>query len=103
MNPKIEREKNMNQSACMYTNYFSAIEGLQKQRIITYCAEDTPNGVFLRLHQKSDLAERAEACLCPGISIETATRFLKYIWENRIGVGCWYEILHDLDIPFTVV
>lgn len=87
----------------MYTNYFSAIEGLQKQRIITYCAEDTPNGVFLRLHQKSDLAERAEACLCPGISIETATRFLKYIWENRIGVGCWYEILHDLDIPFTVV
>lgn len=94
----------MNQnSACMYTNYFSAIEGFQKQSIITYYAEDTPDGVFFRLMQKGDFTEHTESCLCPSISLESGKHVLKYIWENRIGVGCWYEILHDLDIPFTVV
>ena len=87
---------------CSFVSRYSEIEGLQKRRTVTYAAEATANGVCLLLRQENDFGIRTEACVCPSVSSETAASVLQYIFENSIGVGCWYDVLRDLSIPYTV-
>lgn len=88
---------------CTFTNQYSEIDGFQESRTVTYSAEAIPDGVQLIVKQESAAGLLTEACVCPSESFENTVSFLKYICENSIGIGSWYDILNDMDIQFTVV
>lgn len=87
----------------IFTGHYSEIEGYQKSRTVTYGAEQTPKGIRLSVEEKCGSDIRKEECVCPSDSFEHLTAFLKYICENSIGVGGWYDILQDRGIQFQVL
>lgn len=89
-------------TTCSFTRQYSAIEGLQQRRTITYAAKTTADGIYLLLKQESDRDSRTEACICPFATMDTAAAFLRYMCENGVDIGCWFDVLRDLRIPFTV-
>ncbi len=87
---------------CKFTNSYSEIKSFQKSRTIMYSAEVIAEGIYLSISQKSGSDIYTEACVCSSASFEYITSFLKYICENSIGLGGWYDLLSDMDIEFTV-
>lgn len=68
-----------------------------------YSAEIVPKGILLSVKQVSGSDIYTESCICSAESFDKAKAFMKYISENSIGVGCWYDILHDMEMKYTVV
>ena len=87
---------------CVFTNRYSEIEGFQPSRTVTYCAEPTPEGVRLSVRQESGSDLHTESCICPTEVSERVASFLRYICENSIGLGNWFDVLEDSGIPFAV-
>ncbi|MGN1080794.1 MAG: hypothetical protein ACI4QV_01760 [Acutalibacteraceae bacterium] len=88
---------------CEFTNCYSEIKGFQKQKVMVYSARAVSNGIFMSLTLKSESDVNTEACLCAAGSFDRIEAFMKYISENSIGLGSWYGILQDMDIPFTIL
>ena len=88
---------------CIFINRYSEIEGFQERKTVTYSAKALPNGVHLSIKQKNESDTYSEACICSSASFEKAASFLKYISENSIGIGSWYDVLRDMGVKFTIV
>lgn len=91
------------QTTCTFINQYSEIEGLQKRRTVTYSASIIPEGIYLLIKEESEADVLTQACICSSASFENAVSFLKYICENNIDIGSWYDVLKDVNMPFTVV
>ena len=89
--------------ACTFVNQYSEIEGFQERRTVTYSAKALPNGIHLSVQQEDKSDTSSEACVCSSTSFEKAASFLKYICENSIGIGSWYDVLRDMGATFTIV
>ncbi|MGN1047556.1 MAG: hypothetical protein ACI4QZ_03000 [Eubacteriales bacterium] len=89
--------------SCTFTSEYSEIKGFQKHKTVTYSAEIVPKGILLSVKQVSGSEIYTESCICSSESFDKAKAFMKYISENSIGIGCWYDILHDMEMQYTVV
>lgn len=88
--------------ACRIVNTYSEIKGMQKRRTVTYSAEIVDDGIYLSVCQESESGTLTENCICTSAKFEHITGFLKFISENSIDLGCWYDVLRDMKIQFTV-
>lgn len=91
------------QTTCTFINQYSEIEGLQKRRTVTYSAKVIPEGIYLLIKEETGSDVLTQACICSSASFENAVSFLKYIYENSIDIGGWYDVLNDINMQFTVV
>ena len=87
---------------CEYTNTYSEIRGLQESRTLFYSVTGKPDGVHIVVRQESGAGVQSEACRCRSASFEFAASFVKYLHENGVGLGSWYDVLNDLNIEYTV-
>lgn len=86
-----------------FSRHFSEIEGLQKPSIVSYYAEPLPSGVALSVKEESENSTKAEFCICPDLTGAFATKLLQLAYENNFGLGCWFNLLDDLGIRYSVV
>lgn len=84
--------------SCCYTHTFSEIQGLQVGRTLTYSVSVGAAGPLFLLEQKTADQFASEACICPSVSPTDAFSLLKYLYENNFGLGCWLDLLDDLNI-----
>ena len=87
---------------CEFINEYSEIEGFQKRRTMTYSAEVIPEGVYISVKQEIGSDIHTVACVCTDAAFDYITSFLRYICENSVGLGVWYNILQETDIHYTV-
>ncbi len=52
--------------------------------------------------QESKSGTLIENCICKSATFEFITDLLKYISENRIDLGCWYGVLDDMNIEYSI-
>lgn len=92
----------METKTCRFINYYSEIKGLQECRSIVYSAKPIPEGVYISVSQESESGMLTENCVCTSDTFEYVTDILKFISENRIELGCWYGVLDDMNIKYTI-
>lgn len=85
---------------CRYTRTYSEIQGLQIGRTLTYSVSHGDNGPLFLLEQKTADNVSTEACICPSVSLTDALSLLRYLYENSFGLGCWLDLLDDLNIAY---
>ena len=86
---------------CEFVKRYSEIDGLQDGRTVTYTARAIPEGIYMSVKQENGKSVNTEECVCQAVCFEQAVSFLKYIYENSIDLGGWYEVLLDMDVQFT--
>lgn len=91
-----------NSKICRFINSYSEIKGLQECRAVIYCAELVSEGVYMSVTQESKSGTLIENCICKSATFEFITDLLKYISENRIDLGCWYGVLDDMNIEYSI-
>lgn len=90
-----------NSKICRLFNSYSEIKG-RKSRAVIYCAELVSEGVYMSVTQESKSGTLIENCICKSATFEFITDLLKYISENRIDLGCWYGVLDDMNIEYSI-
>lgn len=85
---------------CSYTRIYSEIQGLQTGRTLTYSVSHGDNGLLFLLEQKIADEVATEACICSSVSLTDGCSLLKYLYENSFGLGCWLDLLDDLNIAY---
>ena len=90
-----------NQDECLYIRRYSALKGLQKGRVLSYSALDTPQGPRLTLSCEREGEDRSAACLCPSLTFAQARAVVLFLYENGAETENWLDLLQDRQILFA--
>lgn len=87
---------------CQMTKEYSAIDGIQRGRRITYSVSSEENGAVIELISQTGETQCSESCFFPNMPFERAKDIAVMLSENGLESGIWINVLDDMELDFII-